>query len=243
MRTACVLLIGNEILSGRTQDQNLGYLGERLNHYGIRLLEARVIPDIESVIIETTREVSQKFDLVFTTGGIGPTHDDITSDAIAKAMGVQLERNEVAVKLLQEHYANSDTQLNNARLKMAEVPVGAKLIYNHVSAAPGFVIGNVHVLAGVPSIMRAMIDSLADALSGGPSMQSETIEAPLPEGDIADILSVAQEKFSQVEIGCYPKYAAGKLSSSLVMRSIDEDALKECLQHLNGALDAIIKAI
>lgn len=239
MRSACVLLIGNEILSGRTKDANLAYLGERLNSYGIRVMHARVIPDIEQVIIDTVKEVSAAFDYVFTTGGIGPTHDDITAEAVAKALGSTLERNAEAVALLEEHYAKGETKLNEARLTMADIPVGAKLIYNRVSAAPGFILKNVYVMAGVPSIMRAMIDSLADELSDGAKMHSETIEVNQAEGDIAEVLGAVQVAFPEVEIGCYPKFEAGRLSASLVIRSTDANAIARCSAQLHTALAAL----
>jgi molybdenum cofactor synthesis domain-containing protein len=163
--TACILIIGNEILSGRTKDANLPWLAEKLNALGIRLMEGRVIPDIEATIIATVNEVRAKFDYVFTTGGIGPTHDDITADCIAKAFGVKLLRHPDAVRLLQSHYANP-ADLNEARLRMANIPDGGILIDNPVSKAPGFQIGNVIVMAGVPRIMNAMFEGIAHRLKG-----------------------------------------------------------------------------
>ncbi|MEJ0010251.1 MAG: competence/damage-inducible protein A [Alphaproteobacteria bacterium] len=163
--TACLVIIGNEILSGRTQDRNLAHIAAELNEVGVRLVEARVIPDIEDTIVATVNEVRGKFDYVFTTGGIGPTHDDITAAAIAKAFGVKLVRDKAAEKLLTDLYRGTD-KLNEARLKMADVPEGSELIPNPVSTAPGFRVGNVYVMAGVPAIMQAMLKAVLPTLKG-----------------------------------------------------------------------------
>ena len=235
MRTAAAILIGNELLSGRTKDANLPYFGEKLNRYGIRLCEARVIADDEQTIVDTVNLMRKTYDYVFTTGGIGPTHDDITSACVAKAFDVPLTRNAEAVELLKAHYDEKGQELTSARLKMADVPEGSELIYNIVSAAPGFIIGNVHVMAGVPSIMRAMLDSLEDKLSGGPSMLSETIELNAREGDIADKLTEIQGAYPDIEIGCYPKFQDGVLSCSLVLRSLNEAAIADCAQKIRQA--------
>ena len=174
--TACVLVIGNEILSGRTKDANLAWLAVELNKLGVRLMEARVIPDVEETIVATLNEVRARFDYVFTTGGIGPTHDDITAACVARAFAVPLVRNPEAVRRLQAHYANP-ADLNEARLRMANAPEGATLIDNPVSKAPGFRIGNVHVMAGIPVIMQAMFDGIRHTLVGGSPMLSRTINA------------------------------------------------------------------
>jgi molybdenum cofactor synthesis domain-containing protein len=228
--TACVVIIGNEILSGRTQDVNLKYLGERLNGIGIRLREARVIPDVPEVIVETVNEVRARHDYVFTTGGIGPTHDDITSECVARAFGVPLIRNPEALAILEAHYEPG--MLNEARLRMANTPEGASLLRNPVSAAPGFRIGNVFVMAGVPSIMQAMFDGIAHQLAGGPPMLSRTVVAHLPEGAIAAALGALQERFPALEIGSYPFFRQGRFGTSLVLRGTGADALAAAVAEL-----------
>jgi len=215
--TACLIVIGNEILSGRTQEKNLSHLALKLNEVGIQLREARVIPDIEATIIATINACRAKFDYVFTTGGIGPTHDDITSAAIARAFGVTLHRHPDAEKALRAHYSAAD--INEARLKMADVPFGATLIPNAVSTAPGFCIGNVYVMAGVPRIMQAMLDAIIPLLNGGATMLSISITTNLPEGKIAAGLTEIQNRYTDIDIGSYPMYERGTLSTTLVLRS------------------------
>jgi molybdenum cofactor synthesis domain-containing protein len=217
--TACLVVIGNEILSGRTQDKNLSHLALKLNEVGIQLREARVIPDIEPTIIATINECRTKFDYVFTTGGIGPTHDDITSAAIAKAFGVTLHRHPEAELALRGHYSADD--INEARLKMADVPLGAELIPNAVSTAPGFRMGNVYVMAGVPRIMQAMLDAIIPLLEGGATVLSISITTNLPEGKIAAGLTEIQNHYTDIDIGSYPMYERGNLSTTLVLRSPD----------------------
>ncbi len=217
--TACIIIIGNEILSGRTQDKNLSWLASELNTCGIRLAEARVILDIEADIIAAVNECRRKFTYVFTTGGIGPTHDDITAAAIAKAFGLPLSRHPEAEALLRAHYGPD--RLNAARLKMADVPKGASLIPNPVSAAPGFIIENVHVMAGIPSIMQAMFAAVKPTLKGGASMHARTVSAYLTEGTIAAGLAAIQDRFPEVEIGSYPFIRNGRLGVSIVARATD----------------------
>jgi molybdenum cofactor synthesis domain-containing protein len=236
---ACLIIIGNEILSGRTRDTNLGWLGEQLNECGVRLYEGRVIPDVEEIIIATVNECRARFDYVFTTGGIGPTHDDITSAAISKAFGVSLELNPEAEKLLQAHYEPG--QLNDARMKMAYIPHGASLIANPVSSAPGFQIGNVFVMAGVPRIMQAMFDDIRPRLKGGPRAHAVTLHTNLAEGTYAAALTELQEAFPDIEIGSYPHFRSGKISTSLVARGHDlarlaqlEDRMDEMVAALGG---------
>ncbi len=217
--SACIIIIGNELLSGRTQDVNLKYLGEALGGVGVQLAEARIIPDDEETIIATVNECRTTFDYVFTTGGIGPTHDDITSKAIAAAFGVGLEQNADALSRLRKHYNRK--KLNEARLKMAYVPVGASLIDNPVSRAPGFRIENVFVLAGVPRIMQAMFDGIKGQLAGGVPVKSLTLSAYVKEGDIAAELGDIQQNHVNVEIGSYPFFLDGKLGASMVVRGRD----------------------
>lgn len=222
--TAAVIVIGNEILSGRTHDANLPYLAKALNAVGIRVMEARVVADDETAIVAAVNACRTTYDHVFTTGGIGPTHDDITSAAIARAFGVPIVRHPVAVDLLTRHYAAAD--LNEARLKMAEVPEGAALIGNPVSAAPGFRIANVWVLPGVPRILQAMVDGLTASLRGGDPVLSRTIAAFTTESGIAQPLADVQQRHFRTEIGSYPFVRSGRFGVSLVVRSTDHAALE-----------------
>ena len=235
--TAAVLLIGNEILSGRTHDKNLPYIAEKLNAHGVRLREARVIPDQREVIIATINACRGAYDYVLTTGGIGPTHDDITATCIAEAFGRRLVRDPEAVARLERHYQHGD--LNEARLKMAEVPEGASLIDNPVSAAPGFRIENVFVMAGVPRIMQAMLDFVLPQLAGGDPVLSRTVSCLLPEGEIAAALTDVQQQFSDVEIGSYPYFQNGAFGVSLVARSPDAARL----ETVAAAITAMIAAL
>ncbi|MBK8210545.1 MAG: competence/damage-inducible protein A [Rhodospirillales bacterium] len=221
--TAAVIVIGNEILSGRTHDANLPYLARSLNTVGIRVMEARVIADDEGAIVSAVNACRAAYDHVFTTGGIGPTHDDITSAAVARAFNVALVRDPQAVSLLTHHYAAAD--LNEARLKMAEVPEGASLIDNPVSAAPGFRIDNVWVLPGVPRILQAMVDGLTAGLKGGDPVLSRTISAFTTESGIASPLADVQQQHGATEIGSYPFVRSGRFGVSLVVRSTDAAAL------------------
>jgi molybdenum cofactor synthesis domain-containing protein len=218
--TAALLIIGNEILSGRTQDANLSYIAKGLGGIGVRLREVRVIPDVAATIIATVNEVREKFDYVFTTGGIGPTHDDITSETIAEAFGVKWVLHPEAKRLLLTHYKESE--LNQARLRMAHVPEGAILIDNPVSLAPGFQIGNVFVMAGVPRIMQAMFDGVKTRLRRGAPMLSRTVRCALPEGIIAEGLGKLQDRYAELDIGSYPYFRRGAFGTSLVVRGADE---------------------
>ena len=233
--TACVIIIGNEILSGRTQEANLAYLAKALNGVGIRVMEARVVRDDERAIVEAVDACRTAYEYVFTTGGIGPTHDDITAASIAKAFGVKLVRDARAVDLLTRHYAAAD--LNQARLKMAQVPEGSALIDNPVSSAPGFRIGNVFVLPGVPSILRAMVDGLVVRLRGGDPVLSRTISGFVTESAIAAPLSAVQDAHPHVEIGSYPFARSGRFGVSLVVRSTDRAALDAAA----GAVAAMLR--
>ena len=235
--TACVLIIGNEVLSGRTEDANLNWLASRMTEDGIRLSEARVIPDVEDVIVAAVNECRTKYDYVFTTGGIGPTHDDITAAAIAKAFGVAIERNRKAVALL-ETFISKD-RLNEARLKMADIPVGGELIDNAVSKAPGFKMENVYVMAGVPSIMRAMYDGFRHTLSGGPRMLSRSVATMLPEGAVAEGLGKIQDQHPNVDLGSYPYFRGGKFGVSLVCRSTDEAELESTTEEVREMIRAL----
>lgn len=221
--TAAVIIIGNEILSGRTQDANLSFLGRRLDNLGIRLLEACIIPDEQETIITTVRAYKERFTYVFTTGGIGPTHDDITTASIALAFNVSIEKNPEAVACLEEYYGSES--FSEARMKMAYIPAGATLIKNPVSGAPGFQIDNVFVLPGIPQILQAMFDGMTDRLTGGPPILSRDISTNLRESVLAEGLGILQKNFSSVSIGSYPYFKKGKFGVNLVMRSTNESDL------------------
>lgn len=222
IQTAAVLIIGNEVLSGRTQDLNIQYLAKRLGEIGVRLDQARVIPDEESVIVSNVRDLAATHTYVFTTGGIGFTHDDRTAVSLARAFGVELEENPTALELLRDYYGEA---LNEARRRMALIPVGATLIDNPISKAPGFQIHNVFVLAGVPSVMQAMFDSLAGRLVGGAPIVFSSVSCQIPEGVLADELALLQDRYPEVDIGSYPYFKSGTLGVSLVMRGIDAEAI------------------
>lgn len=226
-KTASLLIIGNEILSGKTQDKNLNYLAKKLGEMGIEFFEVRVVKDIEIEIVEALNALRKKYDYVFTTGGIGPTHDDITIEAVAKAFGVNVAESPVARAKLEEYYTSRGSELNEARLKMAKFPDGAELIENPLTAAPGCKIGNVFVLAGIPSIMQVMFDYASQHLEIGRKIHSKTISCNLVEGDLASKLTAIQENYTNTEIGSYPYIHQGKYAVSLVIRSTDEEAVKK----------------
>jgi molybdenum cofactor synthesis domain-containing protein len=228
--TACVLIIGNEILSGRTQDENLGFLARELNNVGVRVKEARVIPDDAEIIIGTVNTVRARFDYVFTTGGIGPTHDDITAQCMADAFGVPLVVHPEAKQLLELHYPPGG--LNAARLRMAMVPEGARLLPNPISRAPGFQVGNVFVLPGVPSIMRGIFEQLKYRLQGGDKVLSRSVSCQLGEGVLAQDLGALQDRHPDVEIGSYPYFRRGDFGVTLVLRGTDRERLAAATEEL-----------
>ena len=230
--TAALIIIGNEILSGRTHDANLPHIAEELNRVGVRLREARVIADIEEEIIAAVNALRGKYTYVFTTGGIGPTHDDITAACVAKAFGRKLVQNPEALRRLQAHYATTDLELNEARLRMANTPEGAVLIDNPISAAPGFRIENVYVLAGVPKIMRAMLDNVKGELTGGATVLSRSVLCNLGEGSIAVGLGEIQGRFPEVDIGSYPRFGGGSYRTTLVLRHTDATVLEAALAEV-----------
>ncbi len=230
--TACVLIIGNEILSGKTQDLNLKYLGEELAKLGITLVEARVVRDDTAAIVAHVNECRARFTYVFTTGGIGPTHDDITADSIAKAFGVELVVDEEAVRRMQR----PDRELNEARLKMARIPAGAALIDNPVSQAPGFRMGNVYVLAGIPAIARAMFESAAAELARGAAIHARSVDVLLREGDIAAPLERIALAHPEVEIGSYPFTRDGRFGANLVVRGTDAEAVEAVLAEIEATM-------
>ena len=235
---ASLIIIGNEILSGRTQDKNLSYLATWLNEIGIQLSEVRVIRDEEDEIVDTLNLLRSKYDYVFTTGGIGPTHDDITSESVAKAFNVELEVHPGALNILKEYY--KDSELTEARMKMAKIPKGAILVENPVSKAPGFKIENVFVMAGIPKIMQGMLEGAKTHLSKGDPVQSESIDVFMPESFIAEELSKLQDQFREVEIGSYPFNKDGKYGTSLVMRSSDSKKLSDCKVQLELMISKLV---
>lgn len=222
--TAAVVIIGNEILSGRTQDTNLRDIAVTVGAWGIRVLEARVIPDVEATIVATVNEVRARHDYVFTTGGIGPTHDDITAASIAKAFGVELIEHPRIAAFIRGRDAPPEVMA--ARLRMALVPEGSELIENLTGGPPGFSVGNVYVLAGIPAVMRAMLGTLASKLTGGKIMQSRSIAAYLAESAIAHALGRIQEEHADTEIGSYPFFREGRYGTTLVVRGTNEDSLR-----------------
>ncbi|MCZ6482559.1 MAG: molybdopterin-binding protein [Alphaproteobacteria bacterium] len=232
--TAALIVIGSEVLSGRTRDANLPYLGKRLNELGVRLKETRIIPDDEDAIVRTVNECRATYDYVFTTGGIGPTHDDITAGCIAKAFGVPLLRHPEAVARLKRHYRSGE--FNEARMRMANVPEGGTLIDNPVSAAPGFRIENVFVFAGVPAIMQAMFEGIKHALIGGKPLRARTFRTTLAEGRLAQGLGDIQARFPDVEIGSYPSFTRREPGVRIVLSATDEGRLDEAA----GALDELV---
>ena len=228
--TACLIIVGNEILSGRTQDSNLAWLAQHLGEIGIRMREARIVPDEADAIAAAICDTRRRYTYVFTTGGIGPTHDDITAASVAQAFGLPFGRNPEAERRLRAYYPPD--KLNEARLKMAETPEGAELIDNPVSVAPGFRVENVHVLPGVPKIMQAMVEGLLPRLRGGPPVLSRTVVVFCPEGEIAQPLAAIQARHPQVEIGSYPHMRFERFGTSLVFRGIDAAALDAAVAEL-----------
>ncbi|HLW26292.1 MAG TPA: molybdopterin-binding protein [Kiloniellales bacterium] len=234
--TAAALVIGNEILSGRTQDSNVSYLGRRLNELGVRLVEVRIVPDLEEAIVPALRTLKAENDYVFTTGGIGPTHDDITVDCVGAAFNLPVVEHPEARRLLEDYYGD---RINEARLRMARAPKGAELIDNPVSAAPGLRVENVFVLAGVPSIMRAQFESTASTIRGGKPLQSTSLDVALAESEIAPGFRELQSRYPDVEMGSYPFRRGEKLGTSLVLRSADGNRLVEAAGELRQLVDSL----
>ncbi len=235
--TAAFLVIGDEILSGRTKDKNIGFLADYLTSLGIDLKEVRIVPDEKPEIVAAVNGLRSRYDYVFTSGGIGPTHDDITAECIAEAFGVPLNLDSRAVAILETHYPPG--QFTPARQRMARIPEGAELIENKVSKAPGFRIGNVHVMAGVPSIMQAMMDAIAPTLKTGTKMLSETVAADMPESRIAERLAAIQDAHPNTLIGSYPRATDGKFTTQIVIRSRDEAILQAAVRDVAEAVAEI----
>jgi molybdenum cofactor synthesis domain-containing protein len=223
--TASFLVIGDEILSGKTKDKNIGVLADALTMAGVDLVEVRIVPDVQSAIVGALNALRGQTDYVFTSGGIGPTHDDITADAVATAFDVPIDVDPRARALLQTWYDKTGRKMNDARLRMCRVPGGAELIDNPVSIAPGFKIGNVHVMAGVPSVFEAMLGSILPTLEGGQQVESRVLPFNCGEGDLAEALRVLDAEHPAVSIGSYPKINDGRFTTEIVLRSRDRDAL------------------
>lgn len=224
--TAAILIVGNEILSGRTKDANINYLATGLSELGIRVMEARVIADVEDAIVGAIHDLCGRYSYVFSCGGIGPTHDDITTDCVGKAFGRTVRIDPTARELLARNYANPEVDLNEARLRMARIPDGAELILNPINHAPGYRVDNLFVMAGVPRVMQAMFDGIRHGLRRGPVMLSHSITIYKPEGLIAGPLAALQARHPQTEIGSYPFTRDTRLGAAIVIRSTDADVLR-----------------
>jgi molybdenum cofactor synthesis domain-containing protein len=234
--TAGVLVIGDEILSGRTKDKNIGHIAEYLTNIGIELREVRVVPDIEVEIVAALDAMRKRYTYLFTTGGIGPTHDDITADCVAKAFGVTIDYDPRAVAILQARFDTMGTTMNEARMRMTRIPAGAELVLNKVSAAPGFWIGNVIVMAGVPAIMQAMLDDVAPKLSTGARMLSETVRGDVREGDIGTELGAVAKAHPDVMIGSYPFVDDRGPNTNIVVRAREADKLAAAMAAVEEML-------
>ncbi|WP_341713456.1 molybdopterin-binding protein [Erythrobacter sp.] len=234
--TAGLVVIGDEILSGRTHDKNIAQVASWLQVQGIRLAEVRVVPDVVERIVEAVNALREQNDYLFTTGGIGPTHDDITVDAVAEALGVGVVVHPEARAMLERYYGSRGLEVTEARLRMARVPEGAELIPNRMSGAPGIKIGNLHLMAGVPHITAGMLDALTGTLDGGAPLLSETIGCWTAESEVADILREAEKAHESCQIGSYPFFREGRVGANFVIRSTDADELKSCVDSLCDGL-------
>ena len=234
--TAGLVVIGDEILSGRTHDKNIAQVASWLQVQGIRLSEVRVVPDVMDRIVEAVNALREAYDYLFTTGGIGPTHDDITVDAVAEAMGVPVVIHPEAKAMLERYYASIGKELTEARLRMARVPEGAELIPNRMSGAPGIKLGNLHLMAGVPHITAGMLDALTGTLEGGAPLLSETVGCWTPESEVADILRQVEQAHPECQIGSYPFFREGRVGANFVVRSTREEELQSCIDSLCDGL-------
>jgi len=237
--TAGLAVIGDEILSGRTQDKNVAQIAQWLNVQGIRLAEVRIVPDVQEAIVEAVNILRARNDYLFTTGGIGPTHDDITVDAIAAALGVGVVHHPKAVAILERYYARQGSEVTEARLRMARVPESADLIENRLSGAPGIRIGNIFVMAGVPHITAGMLDALTGTLEGGRPVVSRTIGCWVAESEVADLLRSAEKSHEGVAIGSYPFFRDGRVGANFVVRSPDAALVDACIADLTAGLQAM----
>lgn len=240
--TAAILVIGDEILSGRTKDKNIGYIAEYLGNIGVDLREVRIVPDVTEEIVDAVNALRGRYTYVFTTGGIGPTHDDITADSIATAFGVGIDEDPRAIAMLLQRIKPED--LNAARRRMARIPFGAELVENRVSTAPGFMMDNVIVMAGVPAIMQAMLDNIAPKLRSGVKMLVETVEAGgIPEGRYAAGLAEIAGRFADVSIGSYPSFTSGAFRNQIVLRSKSAESLATALADVRVMIEGLAAAV
>lgn len=230
--TAAMLVIGDEILSGRTRDSNLFYLAQEMTRHGINLSEVRIVADDSAAIVAGVNALRQKYDHVFTSGGIGPTHDDITADAIAAAFGVAITHRADAMALLGAHYERQNLPFNEARMRMARIPDGARLIENPVSIAPGFSLGNVHVMAGVPRIFEAMVASVLPTLTGGAPLLSQTLRLMRGEGEVATAFGALAAEYPDLSMGSYPFTLNGAYGTNLVVRGTDAARIDAAMTQL-----------
>lgn len=229
-------MIGDEILSGRTHDKNIAQVASWLQVQGIRLSEVRVVPDVMERIVEAVNALREGYDYLFTTGGIGPTHDDITVDAVAQALGVNVIVHPEARAMLENYYSSRDMELTEARLRMARVPEGAELIPNRMSGAPGIKYGKVHLMAGVPHITAGMLDALTGTLEGGAPLLTETVGCWTAESEVADVLREVEKAHQNCQIGSYPFFREGRVGANFVVRSTSEDNLRSAVDTLCEAL-------
>jgi molybdenum cofactor synthesis domain-containing protein len=236
--TAGLVVIGDELLSGRTKDRNIGYIADHCTAIGVQLKEVRIVADEEAAIVGAVNALRTQYTYVFTTGGIGPTHDDITADSIAKALGVPIDINPQALALLKAYYDKHGREITPGRLRMARTPVGAELIENKISVAPGFMIGNVITMAGIPNIMQVMLDAVTPRLRTGKKMLSEAIDLNTPEGVIAEVFGEHQKAFPDVSMGSYPFRVDDRPCTQLVLRSTDPQQLAIAVAGLKAKLKA-----
>lgn len=234
--TAALMVIGDEILSGRTKDKNIGYIADHCTSIGIQLLEVRIVPDIEREIVDAVNALRAKYTYVFTTGGIGPTHDDITADSIAKAFGVGIDVDQRALDIMMPYFEKRGVEVTPARLRMARIPDGAELVENSISVAPGFMLDNVIVMAGIPNIMQVMLDAVTPRLRKGRMMHSHAIDLDHPEGLVAELLGTHQKAYPDVSMGSYPTIKNNRPCTQLVLRSVDGPLLEEATAGLRSKL-------
>lgn len=237
--TAAMLAIGDELLSGRTKDKNIGHLADMLTISGIDLKEVRIVADEEDAIVEALNAIRGKYDYVFTSGGIGPTHDDITADAVSKAFGVPCEHDAAAMVLLAEMYRRREMEFTEARQRMARMPRGAAHIANPVSTAPGFIIGNVYVMAGVPQVFQAMVDNVLPTLKTGTPVLSLAVACPYGEGEIGTPLAAIQKAHPETSIGSYPRYVGQKFSTEIVVRGRSQEVIEAAGADVRAMIEDI----
>ncbi|MES5097000.1 competence/damage-inducible protein A [Agrobacterium sp. BA1120] len=239
--TAAMLAIGDELLSGRTKDKNIGHLADVMTMSGIDLKEVRIVADEEPAIIEALNALRERYDYVFTSGGIGPTHDDITADAVSAAFGLPCEHDDEAMRLLGDMYRVREMEFTDARKRMARMPRGAQHIANPVSVAPGFIVENVYVMAGVPQVFQAMLDNVIPTLRTGSKILSQAVRSPYGEGDIGTLLTGVQKAHPETSIGSYPKYDGQRFSTEIVVRARDAAALSAAAQDVTAMIETITR--